>query len=619
MQFIRIVWELLGKWQRTFVAIAFAAFAYEGAKLLGPYLVKQIVDALPTLAGDAAARTDAIRTIATLIGAMVVIHFVQSGFDLALNRAILRMLFGVEYDVNCAASEQCFALSMGYHEHAQAGSTITRVDRGNDKLMELLHDTSWQAIPTLLQAAVTTAMLFAIDAHIGALFLVFIPPFLWVIIRERHLVQPHRMIRYQRYEDAFGAFGESVWNMLTIQSFGNERYRHTRFLQYRDDIVREGRSQYLIEGRCNLWKNGIVNVGGATLLAAAVWRCAGGHLSIGSVVLVFTLVEKAYISLFNAGHLASRIADAHEGVTRLHALLAERSAVRDIPGAAAPALDGRLEFRHVAFAYPSIGTPSPTNAAQDAPVLRDLSFVVTPGTTIAFAGPSGGGKSTIVKLAFRHFDVTGGRVLFDGRDVREFSRTPLRQQLGFVPQEGQLFNGTIAENIRFGKEDATDEEVRNAARLAGAEEFIAMLPAGYATIVGEQGVHLSGGQRQRICIARAVVRKPKILVFDEATSHLDVESERVIQESLERLRGTTTIILIAHRLSTIRHADCIHVVEAGRIVESGSHEALIAAGGRYARLAAIQNGTADENERSLPDGGAPDQTCAPPERAASYA
>ncbi|MDO8598853.1 MAG: ATP-binding cassette domain-containing protein, partial [bacterium] len=204
-------------------------------------------------------------------------------------------------------------------------------------------------------------------------------------------------------------------------------------------------------------------------------------------------------------------------------------------------------------------------------------------------GPSGGGKSTIVKLLFRHYDPTGGRVLLDGTDVRKFARADFRHQLGYVPQEGQLFSATVAANIRFAAPEATDDEVRAAARLAGAETFIASLSKGYDTLIGEQGVTLSGGQRQRLCIARAVVGNPKVLVFDEATSALDAESERIIQDALETLRGTTTIIVIAHRLSTIRHADRILIVEDGRIVEEGSHAQLLRQNGLYQRLVSLQD------------------------------
>ncbi|MBI4434253.1 ABC transporter ATP-binding protein, partial [Candidatus Uhrbacteria bacterium] len=309
------------------------------------------------------------------------------------------------------------------------------------------------------------------------------------------------------------------------------------------------------------------------VICTAAWEAWRGAVSVGDVVLLATLAEKAFISCFTLSRILERIADSREPVERLRAFLAEVPSVTD-PSRPVPAqLSGGIAFDRVTFGY-----------GNGSAALTDISFAVAPGETIAFAGPSGGGKSTIVKLLFRHYDPTNGRVLLGVHDARTLARAEFRQQLGYVPQEGQLFNGTVAENIRLGKPDATDDEVRAAARVAGAETFVAGLPLGHSTVIGEQGVKLSGGQRQRLCIARAVVGNPKVLVFDEATSSLDAESERIIQEALERLRGTTTIILIAHRLSTIRHADRILVVEDGRIVEEGSHAELLRQNGLYQRL-----------------------------------
>ena len=234
-------------------------------------------------------------------------------------------------------------------------------------------------------------------------------------------------------------------------------------------------------------------------------------------------------------------------------------------------------FHHVDFAYDA-----------DHPALTDFNLEIQPGEIVALVGPSGAGKSTVANLLPRFYDVTGGSLTIDGTDVRDVTFQSLRQQIGLVPQETMLFNATIRENILYGRLDATDDEIVRAAKAANAHEFISRLPDGYDTIVGDRGNALSGGQRQRIAIARAILKDPRILILDEATSALDTESEKIVQAALERLMQGRTSVVIAHRLSTVRDADKIVVIDHGRIVEEGTHAELLARGGLYAHLYAVQ-------------------------------
>jgi len=479
--------------------------------------------------------------------------------------------------VSVAASDQTLALPLSYHEREPAGGLVTRIDRGTSRLVELLMDACWEGIPTCIQLVVTFVALAVANRTVAAVYAAFIPIFLLVTVRKHRAEHPFRMERHDRYEEASSHTAETIWNILTIQSFGREATQQTRYRSVYERIVDLGMRQYAVGVRWELLRDEVVNVGRLSVLAVAAWEAWHGHASVGAVVAFLTLSEKAYISCFRLSRLLERVADARVSVGRLAEFLAEAPTVADPPFPVPAALRGGVAFDRVSFSYGN-GTGA---------VLREVSFAIAPGETVAFAGPSGGGKSTIVKLLFRHYDPTEGRVLFDGVDVRAFARADVRHQLGYVPQEGQILNRTITENVRLGNPGATDAEVRAACRLAGAGAFIAELPQGYDTLVGEQGVRLSGGQRQRLCIARAVVGNPKVLVFDEATSSLDAESERIIQEALETLRGTTTIIVIAHRLSTIRHADRILVVEDGRIVEEGSHAQLLRQNGLYQRLVSL--------------------------------
>jgi subfamily B ATP-binding cassette protein MsbA len=266
------------------------------------------------------------------------------------------------------------------------------------------------------------------------------------------------------------------------------------------------------------------------------------------------------------------------GAERVFGIMDMPEAIADKPEAKAmPAVKGYVEFDDVTFGY-----------KDDIPALEHISFKAEPGQMIAFVGPSGAGKSTIANLIPRFYDVNGGAIRIDGQDVRDVTMSSLREQIGIVPQETMLFSTTVRENIRYGRLDATDDDIVQAAKDANAHEFIMQLPEGYDTKIGERGLNLSGGQRQRIAIARAILKNPQLLILDEATSALDTESEKIVQAALDRLMVGRTSFVIAHRLSTIFNADQIYVIEKGHIREHGTHEELLALGGLYSSLYNIQ-------------------------------
>jgi len=316
------------------------------------------------------------------------------------------------------------------------------------------------------------------------------------------------------------------------------------------------------------------------MLATAVVLWFGGmavakdQLTLGIVVAFLAYVTRFFRPIQELSQLYTTVQAAMAGGERVLELLDSQPAVPDRPGAVEmPPIAGRVELRDVSFAY-----------IENQTVLHAVSLDVAPGQTVALVGPTGGGKTSIANLIARFYDVRTGAVLIDGYDVREVRQRSLRRQMGLVPQDPFLFSGTIADNIRFGRVTATDEEVAAAARLANADDFIAALPDGYATVILEGGANLSVGQRQLICIARAVLADPRILIMDEATASVDTLTEALIQDALRRLLEGRTAIIIAHRLSTVRDADQICVVQAGRIVEAGRHAELLTKNGVYREL-----------------------------------
>jgi subfamily B ATP-binding cassette protein MsbA len=317
----------------------------------------------------------------------------------------------------------------------------------------------------------------------------------------------------------------------------------------------------------------------AAVLAYAGWRALGGHLELPNLVAFVVTLTLAGQALRFVANFQPILAEGLAAARRLFAVLDVEPQIRDRPGALAlQRAEGEIRFEDVGFAY-----------GEETAALSGVSLIARPGQTVALVGPSGGGKSTILNLIPRFYDVDGGRIALDGRDIRDVTLASLRAQIALVAQEPFLFDDTIAANIAYSRPGASQAEIEAAARAAAAHEFILETPGGYQAQVGEAGARLSGGQRQRIAIARAFLKDAPIILLDEATSALDTESEAQVQEALERLMAGRTTILIAHRLSTVRGADVIYVIDKGRVVETGAHEDLTARDGLYARLARSQN------------------------------
>lgn len=561
---------------RGWMVVALVAMVIgAGLGLVMPLVIGQIVN---LITGDQALP---IAQIALLLGLVAI---GQAVAGLIQTYSLTFVGERVVTDLRLAAYQQLQRLDLAFFKQRRTGEITSRIT--ND--VTLIQTTVTTNLATLLQGMIqlvgAVVLMIVVSWQLSGLALVLVPTLVAIAVVFGRWLRRISTTVQDRLADATSVLEETVAGVRVVRSFGREPYEIARF-------------RTAIEATfAAAMKRARVRALFQPAMSLAVWAVLIGMLVIGGYLVSAGLLTPGDLVafLFYAGMVAGsmgsfaglfgQVQEALGAVTRVFELLDQQPAVADAPDAIPlPPVQGRVEFHEVSFSYQW------AENGQAAPVvLRNFSLAIEPGEMVALVGPSGAGKSTIVSLIPRFYDVQAGSVLIDGYDVRRVQMRSLREQIGIVPQETLLFSGSIRDNIRYGRLDASDADVEAAARMANAHEFICQLPEGYDTPVGERGVRLSGGQRQRIAIARAILKDPRILILDEATSSLDSESERLVQEALERLMAGRTSIVIAHRLSTVQRADRIVVVVAGEVVEAGAHRQLLARGGMYARLYELQ-------------------------------
>jgi len=471
------------------------------------------------------------------------------------------------------------ALSLRFHLDRQTGGLSRVVERGAKGIEFLLTFLLFNVLPTLLEIGLVCGILWWLyDWRYALVTFATIGGYIWYTLGVTELRIKYRRRMNEADQDANTKAIDSLLNYETVKYFGNEEHEARRYdvalQRYEGAAVRTRISLAWL----NIGQNMIIAVGVTLLMAMSAAEVVARRASVGDFVLVNAYLIQLYLPLNFLGTVYREIRQSLIDMEAMFDLLGVGIEVADRPGAPALAVaGGRIEFRHVAFGYDS-----------RRPILKDLSFTVEPGTTMAIVGPSGAGKSTISRLLFRFYDATDGQILIDGQDIAEVTQDSLRAAIGVVPQDTVLFNDSLLYNIGYGRPSAGEDEVREAARLARLTDLVARLPDGYATKVGERGLKLSGGEKQRVAIARAILKRPAILLFDEATSALDSHTEKEIQKSLNEVSRNRTTLVIAHRLSTVIDADEILVLDEGRAVERGRHGELLARGGRYAAMWARQ-------------------------------
>ena len=558
-------WSIRGR-------VLLALCALVAAKLTNVYIPLIYRDAVDMLGGVTS--TVIVLPLALMLGyggarilGVAFEQFREAMFARVTYRAMRRAALNVFHHLH--------ALSLRFHLERRTGGLSRVIERGIKGIEFLLGFTIFNILPTILELLIVCGILWNLfNFWFAAVTFLTIGLYIAYTLTVTEWRIKFRRMMNERDTEANSKAIDSLLNYETVKYFGNEAHEERRFdesLQgYEDAAVFSTVSLAAV----NVGQGAIIAIGLVLLMIMAGNGVVAGEMTIGDFVMVNTYLIQLYLPLNFLGFVYRTIRQSLTDMEDMYGLLGVPFEVANKDDAIPLKVEqGEVVFDHVDFSYDERRS-----------ILHDVSFRVPPGKTVAIVGPSGAGKSTISRLLFRFYDVTGGAISIDGNDIRDVDQSSLREAIGIVPQDTVLFNDTVYYNIAYGRTDATTEEVEAAAKMARIHDFVLDLPDGYKATVGERGLKLSGGEKQRVAIARTILKQPAILLFDEATSALDTHTEREIQESLREVSQDRTTLIIAHRLSTVVHADEIIVLEKGKIVERGTHVALLVAAGRYARM-----------------------------------
>ncbi len=481
-------------------------------------------------------------------------------------------------------------LSLAEHDKTRTGDLITRVTTDIEAIQSFIESALLGILVDLLTLTGMVGVMFFLNWQFTLIALSVMPVLFVVVYRyTRRIKKASRAVR-KKEGDLLTIVEEVLTSFRVVQAFAREEYEEKRFESESLANVAAGLQARTLKAKLAPVVQVIVACGTGLVLAFGARLALAGQLSPGVLIVFLLYLNKMYKPMRDLSKMTDTVSKATVGYERIHEVLDIESLVRDAPGARpAPQFTGAIEFKGVSFDY-----------GPEKPILKDVSFTIAPGQIAGIVGPSGAGKTTIVSLIPRFYDPATGAILIDGTDIKAFQLRSIRDQMSFVLQDTVLFRTTIWENIAYGKPGASPKEIKRAAELANASEFIDAMPDGYDTLVGERGISLSGGQRQRIAIARAVIRDTPILILDEPTAGLDAGSEQAVMDALAKLMKGRTCVVIAHHLSTIRHADVIFVMKDTQIVEQGTHETLLAGNGVYAELHKIQTPEVDAAPAEAP-------------------
>ncbi len=585
-------------WDYKWRAAAALSFML-GAKLANvgvPLLLKNLVDAMNIKPGD-------VQAVLVVPGALLLayglLRLSTTIFTELREWVFAKATEGAARRISLEVFRHLHALSLRFHLERQTGGMTRDIERGTRGVHSLISYSLYSIIPTLIEVTLVLSLL-AVKfdvwfAGITGIALVF---YIFYTVTVTEWRTQFRKTMNELDSTAHSRAVDSLLNYETVKYFNNEDFEAARYdeglKRYRQAAIKSQNTLSLLNAGQQL----IIAIGLVAMLWRATQGVADGRMTLGDLVMVNAFMIQLYIPLGFLGVLYREIKQSLTDLDKMFALMEKEREIADEPGAQPLRIEGTpaVRFENVSFSY---DTGAAGHAAAGRAILHDISFEIPPGKTVAVVGSSGAGKSTLARLLYRFYDVQHGRITIAGQDIKHVTQASVRRAIGIVPQDTVLFNDTVEYNIAYGKPGATHAEVEEAARAAHIHNFIASTPLGYQTMVGERGLKLSGGEKQRVAIARTLLKNPPVLIFDEATSALDSANERAIQAELRAAAQNKTTLVIAHRLSTVVDAHEILVLDAGHIIERGSHAELLAANGRYAEMWAMQQQAGEQVEDEI--------------------
>ncbi len=594
---MRVLWRLLAFARRYWRALAaglFSTIAGLGASFAIPYIVRAVID-------KAIGRLD-LRLLGVAAAGVIAISLVQGVFTFAQRYYMEYLAQKVIYDLRSVLYRHLQNLSFSFYDHAQTGQLMSRVTGDVETLRRFLGFGLLNLLSNVITLLAVLVILFTLDWRLAALSMATIPPTIYVVSIFMRRVRPIYVTIQQQIAVITTRLQENLTGVRVVRAFAREEDEEALMDRENRDYLDKNLSAVRISAFFFPLINFITGAGTALVIWYGGQEVILGKMSLGSLVAFNTFLIMLVAPFRMMGWILNMAQRAQASGSRIFEILDTEPEVRDSPEAKPmPPVKGEVEFDDVSFTYVGQAIPWLAVAASgDKPepmIVHDISLRVRPGETVALLGATGSGKTTLVNLVPRFYDPSHGRVLIDGIDVREVTLESLRRQIGVVLQDTFLFSTSIRENIAYGRLDATLSEIQEAARAAEIHDFIAGLPKGYETLVGERGVGLSGGQKQRVAIARALLMDPRVLILDDSTSSVDTETEYAIQTALARLMKDRTTFVIAQRLATLKNADRIVVLDEGRVADAGDHDALLRRSRIYREIYELQFRPQEEEER----------------------
>ncbi len=573
------LWEYKGRVLAALACLVVSKLAVVAV----PLILKEIVNTLDT-DGQTAVEHSVLLVALGLVAAYGLLRLLNSFFKELRDALFARVRYRAMHRLSTQVLTHLHNLSLNYHLERRTGSVSKDLSRSTNSLSSIVNLLVFNIVPTAAEFLLVALILlggYGWQYTVVVVITVVVYVFFTLAFSGWRMQFRHEMNRLDSL--ANGRAVDSLLNYETVKYFNNEKLEQSAYDEHLSDWSDAGVKSQTTMSLLNFGQAALVAIGVTLIMMLAARDVASGTISLGDIVLINALMLQLFVPLNVLGVVYRGLQYALADMDLVIKLLERTPEIQDKPNASELQVkQARIQFDDVRFAYLS-----------ERPIIKGISFAVEPGKKVAVVGPSGSGKSTLSRLLFRFYDVDEGSIKVDGVDIRECTQQSLREVLGVVPQDTVMFNDTIRYNLSYAKADATEDQVRQAARMANLDEFIESLPQGYNTIVGERGLKLSGGEKQRMAIARVLLKNPPIIVFDEATSSLDTQSEQTILEGLNAAAERATSLVIAHRLSTVVDADEILVLDAGVIVEQGTHEQLLTRNGLYAKLWQLQQSSDD--------------------------